>query len=268
MNLKKNIKLENINLFFEEEMILENINFSFDITERIGIIGSTGSGKTTLANIITGLESISKGKIEKEEDYFIPLILQSTEKQFFEETVEKDLLFGPMNQKLSAEDSEIRIKNALELVGIDYEKYRDKSPFELSGGEQRKVAIASILSMKYDFLVFDEPTVGLDNPGIKKLSLILEKMREQSRGYIIISHITDFLFENVDRVIALKEGHLLFDTGLEHIDDFLVEMESCNVDIPGNLKIFHRLKQKGILDKGIKFSNDNDFLTQYLRGRK
>ena len=177
------IRTENIKYIYSEgtpfrTVALEDINITINKGEFVGIIGHTGSGKSTLIQLFNGLELPAEGKIEVDgttvgEDkkklklirQTVGLVFQYPEYQLFEETVAKDVAFGPMNLNLPQEEIDFRVKEALELVGFNYKKIKDASPFDLSGGQKRRVAIAGILAMKPDYLILDEPTAGLDPSG-------------------------------------------------------------------------------------------------------
>jgi energy-coupling factor transport system ATP-binding protein len=177
------MKINNLNYIYNpgtpfEKKALDNINIEINEGEFIGLIGHTGSGKSTLVQHLNGLMKPTSGSIivdginitEKNPDFKsvrqkVGLVFQYPEHQLFEETIYKDIAFGPKNLGLKEEEVLIRVKNSMEQVGLDFESLKDRSPFELSGGQKRRVAIAGVLAMKPKILVLDEPTAGLDPSG-------------------------------------------------------------------------------------------------------
>src|SRR6056297_2998863 len=180
------IELENVSHVYQDEnnvKALKNINLEISKGEFIGIVGHTGSGKSTLVQLFNGLIIPSSGTVKvngknitneksnlKETRRHVGLVFQYPEHQLFEESVYKDIAFGPKNLGLNEEEIEERVKEVMELVNLDYEEFKDRSPFNLSGGQQRRVAIAGVLALKPEVLVLDEPSAGLDPNGREQLS--------------------------------------------------------------------------------------------------
>jgi energy-coupling factor transport system ATP-binding protein len=217
------IELKNVSVIFEEKtdvekVALKDINLSFSTDESILLIGNTGSGKTTLIYLLDLLIKPSKGFLlyDGKDPFFYPyefrkrfgVAFQIPERQFFSETVEEEITYAAKNfgVPFSQED----IEKVLELVGLR-KNILKQSPFKLSGGEQRKVAIASILLHKPEFLIFDEPTAGLDLKGVLSVREILKKFKNSSKGFLVATHEPELFEDLCDRKIVLKSGAILED---------------------------------------------------------
>lgn len=220
------------NLFFnyqnpgiEPRFILKNINFQIGENEIIGLAGQSGSGKTTLIQHLNGLLKPTRGHIFYNDKRFfsnqislseirsqIGIAFQFPESQFFSETVEEELAFGPNNvKKFAPAEINLRTKDALEMMGLDFEKFRHRNPYYLSGGEKRRVALASIIAMNPSLLILDEPTVGLDHSGIRLLENLIRQYRRTQKSLLIVSHNIDSLLEFVDRIVILHQGEIVYD---------------------------------------------------------
>ncbi|MGY3775765.1 energy-coupling factor transporter ATPase [Helcococcus sueciensis] len=257
------IKLENVNFDYGngDDMTLKNINLQINKNEFIGIIGHTGSGKSTLVQLFNGLLYSSSGKVTvdgqlvseetkselKKIRQKVGLVFQYPEYQLFEETIALDIAFGPKNLELSEEEVEKRVKESMQLVGLDYEKFKDESPFELSGGQKRRVAIASILAMKPKYLILDEPTAGLDPKGRDEILGELRKIYESNEDItvIIVSHSMEDIANLADRVIVMNDGEVFADDIPENIYRREKELESIGLDIPQITKATRLLEEKG-----------------------
>lgn len=238
---------------------LKNINLKIEKGEFLFIVGHTGSGKSTLAQLLNALERPFAGKVfyedkdiwgrgfsRKELRSKVGLVFQYPEHQLFADTVLEDVSYGPNNQGLSGEELEKRVKKALRDVHID-EKIWDKSPFELSGGQQRKVAIAGILAMDPDYIVLDEPTAGLDPLGRTEILELLKRLQlEKNVAIILISHRMDDVAKYGTRVVVLNQGQLLFDLPPEELFANEKELEAIGLSIPGNVRILHKLQKEKI----------------------
>lgn len=200
------IDVNSVDFSYDGSQVLNDISLKINESEQIGIVGRAGSGKSTLAHLITQLIEPDKGSIQT--DGRIGLVFQFPEKQFFEETVLKDVAFGPKN--IGLENPREKAKKNLQMVAIR-PHFFEKNPLLLSGGEKRRVAIASILSLEPDILIFDEPTCGLDPYGIKTLVNIYKKLIEQGKSIITISHNLNFLNSVTGRIIGLKNGKIVYD---------------------------------------------------------
>jgi len=258
------IKAENIKYVYSEgtpfrTLALDEINVTIDRGEFVGLIGHTGSGKSTLIQLFNGLEPATEGKVEVDgtlvgEDkkklklirQKVGLVFQYPEYQLFEETVEKDVAFGPINLKLSQEEIDSRVKEALELVGFNYKKIKDASPFELSGGQKRRVAIAGVLAMKPDYLILDEPTAGLDPAGRNEILGQVKKLHEVSDvSVILVSHSMEDIAKLVDRVIVLYKGKVHMEGTPKEIYSKADELERIGLGIPQIAYIVRDLRNRG-----------------------
>lgn len=265
------IQAKNINLIYNEGSVYEfraihDMSFRIEDGEFIGIIGCTGSGKSSLVQLLNGLIPLHSGEIEiagirvtKEEAAKtelrkkVGLVFQYPEHQLFEQTVEEDVAFGPKNLGIEGDELHARVREAIEAVGLDYEKIRAKSPFELSGGEKRRVAIAGIIAMHPEVLILDEPASGLD-PSAREdmLSLIKKEHKKHGRITIMISHDMNQVARLCDRIMLICSGELkAFDTpqGIFRMEEELLAM---GLDVPDISKISALLNKRGFaIDLGI-----------------
>ncbi len=244
----------------DEQLALDNINFDIYDGEIVGIIGHTGSGKSTLLQHLNGLLRPHSGSIcigdtditqpgvqMRDIRKRVGLVFQYPEYQLFEETVAKDVAFGPKNLGLSEEEVEDRVKEAINLVGLDYEKIKDRSPFELSGGQKRRVAIAGVLAMKPQVLVLDEPTAGLD-PGAHKeiLEMIQEVHRVQNNIIIFVSHNMGDVADLSDKVMVMNDGKLMMVGTPEEVFGQKGRLAEVGLSVPPVTELMHELKDAGI----------------------
>ena len=197
-----------------EKTALKNISFTVNEGDFFAIAGHTGSGKSTLIQIISGLIDLQSGTVEvdggKIERGKIGMVFQYPEHQLFEETVEKDIAFGPRNFGLSEEEISKRVAEAMQQVGLSSE-LKNVSPFELSGGQRRRVAIAGILALKPKYLILDEPTAGLDPKAKKNLLAEIKKLHKSGVTIIFVSHSMEDIANLANRVTVLAQGEILFD---------------------------------------------------------
>ena len=258
------IKAENVKYVYSEgtpfmTLALDNINLEIKEGDFLGIIGHTGSGKSTLIQLFNGLESPHDGKIIVDDIVLgedkkklskirqtVGLVFQYPEYQLFEETVAKDVAFGPTNLKLSKEEIENRVKEALELVGFNYDKIKDASPFDLSGGQKRRVAIAGVLAMKPHYLVLDEPTAGLDPAGRNEIFTQIIKLHKKANvTVILVSHSMEDVAKLVNRVIVLSKGKIHMEGTPKEIYCQAEELEKIGLGIPQVAQIVNELRKRG-----------------------
>ncbi len=238
---------------------VKGVSFAAEKSEILGIIGHTGSGKSTLVQHLNGLIKPTDGKIyfcgrdiwdEKQSiseiRFKIGLVFQYPEYQLFDETVYKDISFGPTNMGLSTEEIDFNVRNAAKTVGIP-EEYFEKSPFDLSGGEKRRVAIAGILAMKPEIIVFDEPTAGLDPQGRNSIIEIIKNYRDENNAtVIIISHSMEDMAFLADKILVMNNGEKFMYGTPKEIFTKREKLLSCGLDVPMITKVILKLKENGI----------------------
>lgn len=244
---------------------IENVNFTIHSGEFLALIGHTGSGKSTLAQHINGLLKPTAGQVLIDgEDINAPgyskkalrqkvgLVFQYPEHQLFEETVEKDVAFGPKN--LGLEDGEIalRVQEALEKVGLPFAEFKEKSPFELSGGQMRRVAMAGVLAMRPDVLVLDEPAAGLDPMSREDMLHLIRSLHESGTTIVMISHSMDDVARFATRAVVMKKGTVAMEGTPAEIFLHADELENMGLDVPAICKLNNELKKAGLpLPEGI-----------------
>ncbi|MEW5707053.1 MAG: energy-coupling factor transporter ATPase [Actinomycetota bacterium] len=241
-----------------DQAVLKGINLSIRKGEFIGLIGPTGSGKSTLAQHLNGLLFPTSGKIffkgkEVGKDIHpneirkeVGLVFQFPESQLFEESVARDVAFGPRNLGLPEKEVRRRVKESLGLVGFDYAKFADRSPFKLSGGEMRLVALAGVLAMGPSMLVLDEPTSGLDARGKARIMDCLAKLNQSGLTILVISHDVDELAQLAKRIIVLDAGKILLDDKTEKVFAGVDLLRNIGLDVPKTMEILIRLKACGL----------------------
>ena len=255
------LKLENVSVVYGEgtpfrKIALDNINIEFPKGKITGIIGHTGSGKSTLAQLLNGLNKPTSGNIyldgkdiwEKPKEiskirFKVGLAFQYPEYQLFEETVGKDIAFGPKNMGLNDNEIALRVAEAAKLCGIP-EDSLNRSPFELSGGQKRRVAIAGVMAMRPEYLVLDEPAAGLDPVGKTDiLSGIINYKNETDGTVILISHSMEDVAEYADRVLVLKKGELVGDGSPKEIFSNQTLFEEKGLLVPEAVSFMDELKK-------------------------
>ena len=238
---------------------LDNVSFRVDEGEFIGIIGHTGSGKSTLVQHLNGLLRPTSGQVlidgqDLNGDHVdrralrrrIGLVFQYPEYQLFDETVAKDIAFGPRNQGLSPEQVEERVRYAMDCVHLDYDKYAQRSPFELSGGQMRRVAIAGVLAMRPTILILDEPTAGLDPRGRDKILTMLEELHARENvTMLMVSHSMDDMARLASRLIVMSEGRIVADGTPREIFARPDMMASIHLGVPDAAKLCAALRARG-----------------------
>lgn len=237
---------------------IEHINLKIDEGQFIGVIGHTGSGKSTLIQHFNGLVRPTSGQVLYEgQDIWaggynlrglrsnVGLVFQYPEHQLFEVDVLADVCFGPKNQGLSKEEAEERAKRALSMVGLR-EKYYKQSPFELSGGQKRRVAIAGVLAMEPDVLILDEPTAGLDPKGRDEILEQIKKLHEENHiTIILVSHSMEDVAKYVGRIIVMNQGEAMFDGTPKEVFSHYKELEQVGLAAPQVTYIMNALAEKG-----------------------
>lgn len=257
------IILDNVNYIYGQgsgfvKHALKDINLVIGQNEFIGLIGHTGSGKSTLAQILNGLLKATSGNVYYNgEDIYdkkfdlkkmhqkVGLVFQYPEHQLFETTVFKDVCFGPKNMGLSQKECELRAFEALTMVGFDNELFY-QSPYNLSGGQMRRAAIAGVLAMKPDVLILDEPTAGLDPVGREEVLGTISKMHEETGNTIIlVSHSMEDVARYADRILVMNDGELVFDDEPAKVFSYYKELEKIGLAAPEIIYIMNELKKKG-----------------------
>ena len=239
-------------------LALDDVSFNINDNEFVAIVGETGSGKSTLAQTFNALLVPDKGQVTVDQYVInyknrksrklkslrkhVGLVFQFPEYQLFEETVEKDVAFGPKNFGDKNEEALTKAHEALKQVGLD-ESYYKRQPFELSGGERRKVAIAGILAINPDILIFDEPTVGFDPSSAKDLLNLIADFHKQGKTIIVITHDMDLVRRYAERVLLLEKGKLTFDGSPSELFNFVQGYD--RLEIPQVIRLALKLKEKG-----------------------
>jgi energy-coupling factor transport system ATP-binding protein len=208
---------------------------------------------------LNGLIKLTSGKIlvndidlSKKYDYkklrsTVGIVFQYPEYQLFDETVEKDIAFGPKNLGLSKEEVAYRVRTAMEMVGLDYESVKDRSPFELSGGQKRRAALAGVIAMRPKILILDEPTAGLDPKGKENILQLVHSIKKASQATVImISHNMDEINEHCTRVAVLNQGELVYYLKPSELVERSEELEKIGLDLPTSAKIARRLRKRGL----------------------
>jgi len=283
------IKAENIKYVYSEgtpflTVALDDVNLTIEEGDFVGIIGHTGSGKSTLIQLFNGLEMPTEGKIAvdntivgedkkklKQIRQTVGLVFQYPEYQLFEETVAKDVAFGPMNLNLSQEEIDSRVKEALELVGFNYDKIKDLSPFDLSGGQKRRVAIAGVLAMKPRYLILDEPTAGLDPAGRNEILSQIKKLHAKGAvTVILVSHSMEDVAKLVKNVIVLYKGKIHMKGTPKEIYSNADELKKIGLGVPQIAEIVSELRKNGFNIKKdiITVEEAKEEILKEIRSRK
>ena len=243
-----------------ESIALENVSFRVEDGQMVGIIGHTGSGKSTLLQHLNGLlkpksghiiigdtDITSDGVVMRDIRRRIGLVFQYPEYQLFEETVTKDVAFGPMNLGLSEEETDVRVREAIELVGLDYEKVKNVSPFDLSGGQKRRVAIAGVIAMKPEVLILDEPTAGLNPKAHGDILEMVEKIHDKQKNIIfLVSHNMNDIARMSDKVLVMNHGRLAMDGTVEEVFSRERELKEMGLALPDSMEMAGMLREAGL----------------------
>lgn len=242
-----------------ETKALDDVSIKIEDGEFVALIGHTGSGKSTLIQHINGLLKPTSGQIiidgmditEKKVKLSgirkkVGLVFQYSEYQLFEETIEKDIAFGPKNLGLSDIDVEKRVKRAMKMVDLDYEKYKDISPFDISGGQKRRAAIAGVVAMEPKILILDEPTAGLDPKGRDEiLNKIKDLKKEYNMTIILVSHSMEDVAKLAGRIIVMHKGKVILDGEPKEIFKQVDLLESVGLAVPQVTYLVRELRKKG-----------------------
>lgn len=281
------LETENLTHYYENGMAgavaaIENINVKFEKGEIVGIIGHSGSGKSTLLQHLNGLlkpdsgrvllcgEDINKDKRTLRAARFrVGLCFQYPEYQLFEETVYKDISFGPKNMGLDSAEIDRRVRRAAEFVGLS-EEHLKKSPFDLSGGEKRRAAIAGVMAMEPEVLILDEPTAGLDPRGREVILSLVRTYRDQTGSTVIlVSHSMEDVAKTADKVLVLNRSHVAMFGTVPEVYSRTDELEEMGLTVPQITKIFRALHDRGfdVSPSVFTVSQGADELMRYFEGR-
>lgn len=245
-----------------EKKALTGVDLTVNDGDFLGIIGHTGSGKSTFIQHLNALIIPQEGTVTVEDiilsnakkpkpDFkrlrsIVGMVFQYPEYQLFDETVEKDVSFGPKNLGLNKDEIDQRVKEAIELVGLDYESIKDRAPFELSGGQKRRVAIAGVIAMRPKVLILDEPTAGLDPYGKEQiLNMITDIKKKSGATVIVISHDVNEITRYATRIVVFNEGKVLYDLPMKELFKHSSELVSIGLEIPKAVEIANMIRDKG-----------------------
>ena len=261
-------------------LALDDVSFTVSDNEFIAIVGETGSGKSTLAQMFNALLIPDKGDVTVDEYLInyknrkskklkglrrhVGLVFQFPEYQLFEESVERDVAFGVKNFGVKGEEALAKAHEALKQVGLD-ESYYKRAPFELSGGERRKVAIAGILAINPDIIIFDEPTVGFDPASSKDLMNLIVDLHKQGKTIIVITHDMDLVRRYTERVLLLEKGKLVFDGTPADLFKFVENYD--RLEIPQVIRLAMKLKEKGMDIDVSKIRLSDDLINEIQKWR-
>lgn len=264
------IQVNNITHIYSEglphqSIALDHVSFQVDDGQFVGIIGHTGSGKSTLVQHLNGLLKPKSGSILIGETDItaantvmrdirrkIGLVFQYPEYQLFEETVEKDVAFGPANLGLNEEEIQSRVKDAIQLVGLDYDEFRYRSPFDLSGGQKRRVAIAGVIAMKPEVLILDEPTAGLDPKARGDILSMVEQVHKYEKNIIIlVSHNMNDIARLADKILVMDSGRLLMDGTPREVFQRDKELTEIGLALPEPTQLMQILRARGLAVEGL-----------------
>lgn len=262
-----NIIIENLSFTYSrktpfEKKALIDINLVINEGEFVGIIGHTGSGKSTFIQHLNGLIMPQEGTVKifdvdltvkkpkpdlRKLRGDVGMVFQYPEYQLFDETVARDVAFGPKNLKLPKEEIDLRVKEAIEMVGLDYDDIKDRAPFDLSGGQKRRVAIAGVIAMRPKALILDEPTAGLDPRGKEQILSLITHLKEHcTPTIIVISHDVDEITRFADRIIVFNEAKIEYDMPMKELFTNEKSLQEMGLDIPKAIKINNELKKRGV----------------------
>lgn len=283
------IQVKNITHIYSEGMphqsiALDDVSFSVETGAFVGIIGHTGSGKSTLVQhlngllkpnsgqiIVNGTDITADGVVMREIRRKVGLVFQYPEYQLFEETVAKDVAFGPQNLGLDQEEIQSRVKEAIGLVGLDYEEIKDRSPFDLSGGQKRRVAIAGVIAMKPEVLILDEPTAGLDPKAHRDILEMIQTIHKREKiNIFLVSHNMNDIARLADKVLVMDRGKLAMEGTPGEVFARVEELKQIGLGVPDAAELMIRLAQSGLnLNRQVlTIEEAEDSLLQFLKEEK
>lgn len=269
----------------DEVQALDSITMTIEKHEYVGLIGHTGSGKSTLVQHMNGLNIPQEGTITVDGittsdpkaslrtlRQRVGLVFQYPEDQLFEETIFKDIAFGPKNLKLPESEITERVRWAMEAVGLNYDTMRDESPFEISGGQKRRVAIAGVLALRPSYLILDEPTAGLDPHGRDEILKTVRKLYDDNPDMtiILVTHSMEDIAEQANRIIVVDKGRLVMDGTPHAIFARRKELEAIGLTVPQVTQLMQRLREAGLAldDSAITIEEAVIALSAYLNGKE
>ncbi|WP_315169176.1 energy-coupling factor transporter ATPase [Metaclostridioides mangenotii] len=284
------IIVENLTHIYDEGMpfankSLDNVSFEIKDGDFVGLIGHTGSGKSTLIQHLNGILKPSSGNIyindfditKKDLNLTeirkrVGVVFQYPEYQLFEETISKDIAFGPNNLGLGEEEVNKRVKESIKAVGLDYEEFKDKSPFDLSGGQKRRVAIAGVIAMNPEVLILDEPTAGLDPGGRDEIFELIQTLHKKNNMTIILSsHNMDDMAKLANNIIVMNKGQIEFmGSPREIFKSNSARLKEIGLDIPQVLELAIKLRERGfdVREDIITVEEAKEEILRVLRGRE
>ena len=283
------IKIENLTHIYSpngpfEKKALDNVSLEINDGDFVAIIGHTGSGKSTLIQHMNGVERATSGKIfidgvditakdVKLTDIRkkVGLVFQYSEYQLFEETIEKDIAFGPTNLKLSQDEINNRVKKAMNMVGLDYEIYKDKSPFDLSGGQKRRVAIAGVIAMEPKVLILDEPTAGLDPKGRDDILAQIRQLHDKyGMTIVLVSHSMEDVAKLAEKVIVMNKGKVVLTGTPKEVFKKVDILEEIGLGVPQVTYLMRALIDKGfnVSDEAYTIEQAKEEILKYFKSNK
>ena len=264
-----------------QSIALEDVTFSAEDGQFVGIIGHTGSGKSTLVQhlngllkpksgtiVVSGTDITGEGVVMRDIRKKIGLVFQYPEYQLFEETVEKDVAFGPLNLGLNEDEVKARVREALLLVGLDYDEIHERSPFDLSGGQKRRVAIAGVIAMKPEVLILDEPTAGLDPKAHQDVLQMIETIHTHEKNIIfLVSHNMNDIARMADKIWVMDSGRLVMQGTPEEVFSREEELTSMGLALPESAQLMKLAKQKNLPFTGsfLRMEDAEEALYQFLK---
>lgn len=264
---------------------IQNIDLMINKGEFVGIIGHTGSGKSTLVQHMNGLITPTSGQVTidgidlrmkdqnaRDARRQVGMVFQYPEHQLFEETIYQDIAFGPKNLGLSADQIDSRIRRAMEFVGLDFETFKDRSPFNLSGGQMRRVAIAGVIALEPDYLALDEPAAGLDPCGRDEIFGQIVKLHQKTGiTVILVSHNMEDIARFANRVLVMNSGQIILDGPPKEIfRSGREKLQAAGVDVPPVTALIDKIKAKGLAISNDAMTTEAaaEEIYQAVRGRK